>query len=146
MSERVNVKAVETPAEWEAVRDLRVRVFVDEQGVPLAEEFDEHDEGAVHAVVLIESRVVGAGRVYTLASGETQIGRMAVDAAHRGEGIGGRVLVFLEEQAAQRGVREVMLHAQTYVRSFYERHGYATDGEPFMEVDIEHVRMVKRLS
>ncbi|MCH8110122.1 MAG: GNAT family N-acetyltransferase [Chloroflexi bacterium] len=145
MSNHAHVKLVETNAESEAIKDLRVQVFVREQGAPLDEEFDEHDESAVHAVALIEARVVGTGRMYELPSGETQIGRMAVEPRHRRDGIGGLMLVFLEAQARQRGVREVMLHAQTYVQSFYERHGYIVDGKPFMEVDIEHVRMVKRL-
>lgn len=146
MSNHVHVKLAETQAESEAIKDLRVQVFVQEQGVPFSEEFDEHDESAVHAVALIEGRVVGTGRMYELPSGETQIGRMAVEPRYRRDGIGGLLLAFLEEQARQRGVREVMLHAQTYVQSFYERHGYVVDGEPFMEVDIEHVRMVKHLS
>ncbi len=141
----MQVKLVETQAESESIKDLRVQVFVREQGVPLSEEFDEHEESAVHAVALIEGRIVGTGRMYELPSGETQIGRMAVEPRHRRDGIGGLVLAFLEAQAGQRGVREVILHAQTYVQSFYERHGYVVDGEPFMEVDIEHVRMVKRL-
>ncbi len=145
MSNHVHVKLAETQAESESIKDLRVQVFVQEQGVPLSEEFDEHDESAVHVVALIEGRVVGTGRMYELPSGETQIGRMAVEPRHRRDGIGGLVLAFLEAQAGQRGVREVMLHAQTYVQSFYERHGYVVDSEPFMEVDIGHVRMVKRL-
>ena len=145
MSNHAHIKLVETNAESEAVKDLRVQVFVQEQGAPLDEEFDEHDESAVHAVALIEARVAGTGRMYELPSGETQIGRMAVEPRHRRDGIGGLMLVFLEAQARQRGVREVMLHAQTYVQSFYEQHGYIVDGKPFMEVDIEHVRMVKRL-
>jgi predicted GNAT family N-acyltransferase len=139
------VKLVETPEEWKAVRRLRERVFVREQGTTLAEEFDEHDAGAVHAAAVAGGAVVGTGRMYTLPSGETRIGRMAVDQTMRREGIGGLVLAFLEERAALGGAASVTLHAQTYVRAFYERHGYSTCGEPFMEVGIEHVKMVKRL-
>ena len=145
MSNHVHVKLTETQEESEAIKGLRVQVFVREQGAPLDEEFDEHDESAVHAVALVEGRVVGTGRMYELPSGETQIGRMAVEPRYRRDGIGGLMLAFLEEQARQLGVRDVMLHAQTYVQSFYEQHGYVVDGKPFMEVDIEHVRMVKRL-
>ena len=143
---RVRVKLVETPQEWDGVRRLRVRVFVDEQGVPPDEEFDEHDDGAIHAAAVVDGRIVGAGRAYTLPSGETWIGRMAVEQTHRRDGIGGRVLAFLEARAARRGAASVSLHAQTYVRAFYERHGYRVRGRPFMEVGIEHVKMVKRLS
>ena len=36
-----------------------------------------------------------------------------------------------------------MVHAQTYVGPFYERRGYIADGHPLVEVEIEHMRMVK---
>ena len=139
------VKLVDTPQETEAVKALRVQVFVREQGVPLSEEFDEHDDSAVHAVALLHGRVVGTGRMYRTPSGATQIGRMAVESAHRRRGIGERILLLLEDHARRSGLSEVMVHAQTYVRSFYERRGYVADGEPFMEVEIEHIRMVKQL-
>jgi predicted GNAT family N-acyltransferase len=145
MSNQARIKLVETPEEMDAVKALRVQVFVHEQKVPLDEEFDEYDGKAIHAIAMLDGRVVGTGRLYRNSSGETQIGRMAVDMGHRRRGIGGLILAFLEEQARRNGVDRVMLHAQTYVRSFYERHGYVAEGGPFMEVEIEHVRMVKRL-
>lgn len=145
MSNQARVKLVETPEEMDAVKALRVRVFVQEQKVPLDEEFDEYDGEAIHAVAVLDGRVVGTGRMYRNSSGETQIGRMAVEMGHRRRGVGGLILAFLEERARRNGVDRVMLHAQTYVRPFYERHGYVAEGEPFMEVQIEHVKMVKRL-
>ena len=139
------VKLVETPEEWEAACRLRERVFVLEQGATHEEEFDEFDADAVHAAAFADDEVVGTGRMFTLPTGETLIGRMAVEPAMRREGIGGLVLDFLEGQAALRGATSVTLHAQTYVTAFYERHGYVTCGEPLMEVRIEHIKMVKRL-
>lgn len=141
----VHVRTVETAAEMDASRALRVRVFVREQGWPLEAEFDEHDAGALHAVAVLRGSVVGTGRLYRLPSGETRIGRMAVEAAHRRQGIGELILSFLEEHARRAGVPQVALHAQTYVCPFYERHGYVADGEPFLEWAVQHVRMVKQL-
>ena len=141
----VRVKLVETHHEMEACVDLRVRVFVDEQGSPLDEEIDEYDRPAVHAAAILDGRVVGTGRLYRPGSGETQIGRMAVDPAYRRRGIGSLILSFLEEVAISRGDTEVVLHAQTYVTRFYERHTYVAQGGPFMEAGIEHVKMVKSL-
>ena len=145
MSDRVRIKPVETPEEMEAAKALRVQVFVAEQGVPAAEEVDEYDDAAAHGLALVGNSVVGTGRVYRLPSGETQIGRMAVDSAQRRQGVGGLILAFLEDRAIIDGASRVMVHAQTNVRSFYERRGYVADGGPFLEVGIEHVRMVKTL-
>ena len=48
------VKLAETPAEWAGAVAVRLAVFVDEQGIPLAAEMDEHDRSAIHAVALVE--------------------------------------------------------------------------------------------
>ena len=130
----------------EAAKDLRIRVFVGEQGVPLEAETDELDVSATHAIALADGAVVGTGRMYGASTGTAHVGRMAVDADRRHQGIGGLILSFLEDRAREGGAGEVELHAQTYLRSFYERHGYTAVGEPFFEVDIEHVRMTKRLA
>ena len=145
MDKQTHVRLAETPEEVEAAKALRIRVFVGEQGVPLEEETDELDTLAIHAIALVDGVVVGTGRMYGASTGTAHVGRMAVDAARRRRGIGGLILSFLEDQARLDGAGEVELHAQTYVRSFYERHGYAAVGKPFFEVDIEHVRMTKRL-
>ena len=142
----VRVKLVETHHEMEACVALRLRVFVDEQGVPPDEELDEYDNSADHAVALLGGRVVGTGRLYLLASAVAQIGRMAVESTQRRNGIGSLILSFLEERVRLRGNATVVVHAQTYVKFFYERHDYVAAGEPFMEAGIEHLRMIKYLN
>lgn len=143
--DEIVVKLVETPEDMDGARKLRYKVFVSEQSVPPEEETDEYDDAAFHAVALKGVRIVGTGRMHSLPSGEIKIGRMAIEAELRGQGIGGLVLGVLEEQAIRDGAVEVMLNAQSYVCGFYERHGYRVDGAPFLEVGIEHVRMVKVL-
>ena len=140
-----HVRLAETAEEIEAAKALRIRVFVGEQGVPLEEETDELDASAAHAIALVDGEVVGTGRMYGASTGTAHVGRMAVEAGHRRRGAGGLILTFLEEQGRLGGATEVTLNAQTYVSSFYERHGYTAVGEPFFEVDIEHVRMTKTL-
>src|SRR4051812_50081675 len=72
---------------------LRHEVFVVEQGVPLAEEIDEHDEtDALHLVAVAEDgRVVATCRL--VAEGDTvKLGRVAVAASARRRGIAARLL------------------------------------------------------
>ena len=139
------VKLVETEQERQAAFDIRIRVFVHEQGVPPEEELDEDDDVATHAIALLGGEPVGTGRLVRLESGEAKIGRMAVEQARRHGGIGGRILERLEDAARHQGMAEAVLHAQTYVKSFYASHGYVEEGDVFMEVDIEHIQMRKRL-
>ena len=143
LSSEITVKVVETEEELDAAIGVRFRVFVEEQQVPPEEELDAYDAAATHAIALHQGRVVGTGRVI-LDEDSARIGRMAVDREWRRHGIGGLLLLFLEEEARTHGATGFVLHAQEYVKSFYAAHGYQEHGEVFLEVDIPHVEMHKR--
>ncbi|MCY4560489.1 MAG: GNAT family N-acetyltransferase [Chloroflexi bacterium] len=144
----ITVKLIETPAELEGAFSLRIRVFVGEQGVPADIEVDEADTdpGTVHAVALHNGVIIGTGRLLPDVDGKgPHIGRMAVERDRRRDGIGGQVLNFLEDQGRARGFRQITLHAQEYVKSFYAGHGYREVGDIFEEAGISHREMVKEL-
>ena len=137
--EEPTVKLVETEDEMEGALSVRFRVFVAEQNVPMDEELDEFDSSATHAIVLSQGEVVATGRVvYGNEDSAARIGRMAVDMEWRRKGIGGRLLTFLEEEAATQGVSTYILNAQEYVKDFYASHGYVERGETFLEANIVH--------
>jgi len=72
-----------------------------------------------------------------------QLRGMAVDQAYRGTGLGGRLLQFCEQQVE--GL--LWCNAREHAVGFYERHGWATVGEPFeIEGVCMHLRMVRRRS
>lgn len=142
--EELTVKLVETEEEMEGALSVRFRVFVAEQQVPMDEELDEFDASATHAIVLSQGEVVATGRiVYGNEDSAARIGRMAVDMEWRRKGLGGRLLTFLEEEAASRNVNTYILNAQEYVKQFYANHGYVERGETFLEADIVHILMRK---
>lgn len=121
---------------------LRHEVFVVGQDVPEELERDELDARCTHAVAVVEERIVGTGR---LLPGGT-IGRMAVAAEARRQGVGAAVLAFLEAQARAQRLPLVELHAQVHAAGFYERAGYIPFGEVYLEAGIEHQSMRKPLS
>lgn len=134
------------PGDLPAAHALRHQVFVAEQGVPESLERDDADATADHVVALDDGGVVVAtGRLVRLDARSGKVGRMAVAAALRGRGAGAAVLATLEAIARERGLTEIVLHAQTSARGFYDRAGYAAEGEPFFEAGIEHVTMRKHL-
>ena len=142
------VKLVETPAELEGAVAVRMRVFVGEQGIPADVEVDDADTApdTVHAVAVHRGVVIATGRLLPDVDGKgPHVGRMAVEQEWRRGGVGGRVLEFLEEQGRALGFRQITLHAQEYVKSFYAGHGYREVGAMFLEVDIPHREMVKEL-
>ena len=142
--EDITIKLVETEEEMEGALGVRFRVFVGEQQVPMDEELDEVDATATHAIVLNGGQVVATGRVfYRDEDSAARIGRMAVDIDYRRQGIGGRLLQFLEDEATAQGVTTYILNAQVYVKDFYAAHGYVERGAEFLEADIVHILMRK---
>ncbi|HSD24078.1 MAG TPA: GNAT family N-acetyltransferase [Solirubrobacterales bacterium] len=142
----MTVRPARDEAEVEAAMDLRVRVFVDEQGVDAEEELDDLDAQSLQIVGLDDSGVIATCRLRDLGEGGWKLERMVVDGRLRGNGVGGRLLAGAEREARERGGREIVLHAQRRAESFYAAHGYASEGETFIEAEIEHVRMRKALS
>jgi len=63
----------------------------------------------------------------------------------RSSGVGRQVLDALIDAARSRGVREVVLHAQTSAQNFYLRAGFAPHGAVFEEAGIAHIEMRRTL-
>lgn len=135
------------PADWnthrEALRAIRRVVFIEEQGVPEALEWDELDEHCRHVLALAaDGRAIGTGRL----TPDGRIGRMAVLEQWRDRGVGSAMLQYLLLQARKAGHMAVQLHAQTHALSFYARHGFTATGPEFLEADIPHRVMRIRLA
>lgn len=128
-------------ADWDADRlvleRIRRAVFIQEQQIPAKDEWDAEDRGSVHVLARLNRDPVGTGRLNTAG----KIGRIAVIARLRGQGIGTQILMRLLEEARRQGIREPYLHAQVQAVSFYEKLGFSREGDVFDEAGIPHVRM-----
>jgi predicted GNAT family N-acyltransferase len=116
---------------------IRRTVFVEEQGVPAALEWDGADPGALHVLALAKREPVGTGRL--LPTGK--IGRLAVLPCARRHGVGSLLLRRLVELARARGQGGVYLHAQVDALGFYAAHGFVAEGPEFDEAGLRHRRM-----
>lgn len=129
------------PADWQrdepVLAEIRRRVFIEEQAVPAELEWDGEDAAAQHWLALQDGTPVGTVRL--LRNGH--IGRMAVLARGRGQGIGTALLQAVLEQSRNNGWREVYLHAQTHALTFYERLGFIASGPEFSDAGIAHHTM-----
>lgn len=117
---------------------IRHEVFVIEQKVPVALEWDDMDAVCIHAVAYAESgQALGTGRLLP----DGYIGRLAVKKIARGMGVGSEILQALMQQAKKRGDHVVLLHAQIQAEEFYQGHGFIREGEEFIEAGIMHIQM-----
>jgi predicted GNAT family N-acyltransferase len=125
---------------------LREAVFYGEQNVPLQDELDELDRDAQHLVAVDpDGSVIGTLRLLSFGE-EAKIGRVAVVAALRRQGIASRMLEIALARARQQGFGRVRLAAQVAAVTLYEQAGFAVESEPFEEAGIPHVWMGLRVS
>lgn len=125
------------------LRAVRTAVFVVEQDIPADLEWDAFDATSVHALAVDAAGTpIGCGRLLP----DGHIGRMAVLADWRGQGVGAALFAHLIEIARQRGHARLRLHAQTQAMPFYARFGFAPVGAEFMEAGIPHRTMERVLA
>lgn len=128
-------------ADWildrSALQTVREEVFIREQRVPEALEWDAYDARALHLLALGGDRPVATARLTT----DGRIGRMAVLAPWRHRGIGAALLDRLLEVARAQGLTRPRLNAQTTALGFYRRAGFRVVGEEFLDAGIPHYRM-----
>jgi predicted GNAT family N-acyltransferase len=124
---------------------IRFRVFVEEQGVDPALEIDDLDGVAWHVLARIDGEAVGTARLVMLDQLRAKIGRVAVLPEHRGRGIATQLVELLMEYARREGRTEALLDAQLNAMSLYEKLGFEPMGEVFLDADILHRRMTRKL-
>lgn len=126
---------------------IRREVFVVEQGISEALEFDGQDDHAHHLLARHAGQPVGSLRLRLVERGATaKIERVAVRAAARRHKVGQALLEAALALAQTAGAHEAVVHAQCIVQGFYERQGFAALGPTFIEDGILHVAMRRALT
>lgn len=122
---------------------IRQQVFIIEQHVPAALEWDGLDDDALHLLATDEqANPIGCARILNGGC----IGRMAVLKNHRGSGVGDALLSAAIEHCQQRGWRDISLSAQVHAISFYERAGFVACSPEYQDAGIPHRDMKLRLN
>jgi len=125
-------------AHRDGIHGVRNKVFIEEQGIDPALEWDADDASATFAVALdTQGLVLGTARL--LVPG--RIGRMAVLPEYRRMGIATALLQALLRVAKQRGYKEICLSAQQGIMGLYRKQGFEPVGPAHMEVGIPHQNM-----
>ena len=137
----VTMRLALSPADRDACFAIRQLVFVEEQGVPLPAEFDEHEDVATHLLALADDRPAGTLRWRRKALRTVKIERVAVLRPYRGLGLGRVLLRECLERIAAEDIDEAVLHAQVQAQDFYRRFGFEPMGNSFVEDGIEHLAM-----
>lgn len=137
----ITLRLALSPADRDTCFAIRRLVFVEEQGVPLAAEFDEHEDTATHLLALADEQPAGTLRWRRKTLRRIKIERVAVLRPYRGLGLGQAMLHECLRRITAENVDEAVLHAQVQAQDFYRRFQFEPVGESFIEDGIEHIAM-----
>ena len=153
MNPAATIQPPPTPAEWAAYYHLRYAVLRQPWQQPPGSERVPADDavGTIHALLLAAGNdgapvALAVGMLQPTDHGQGQIRFMAVAPEAAGQGLGRRVVAYLEAQARAVGIREIVLHSREAAVGFYEKLGYAVVGPSHLLFgEIQHFLMRKQL-
>lgn len=135
--------------EFHNILQLRINVFIVEQNCPYPE-LDGKDEIAYHFFAYAEekpkkiiayTRIFKPGDYYKNAA----IGRVVVHPDYRKKNIGHELIKKSIEQIENVfNTNQIKIGAQSYLKNFYESHGFIKAGDAYLEDGIPHIYMVKK--
>ncbi|MBQ4877090.1 GNAT family N-acetyltransferase [Pseudoalteromonas luteoviolacea] len=122
---------------------LRVDIFVVEQQCPYPE-IDEVDRATstLHILLSDDEQVKAYARCYVKSNDTAAIGRVLISPTARGGGIAYTLMEKAIESCQSRHPgKQIEISAQTYLKAFYQKLGFRSIGEPYLEDGIEHIDM-----
>lgn len=120
---------------------IREQVFIQEQNIPVAEEWDAQDAVALHFVVYDQVQPIATARLLQNHS----IGRVAVLKAYRGQGIGKLLMLEMIQQAKHEQRKFLKLSSQVHAIQFYAGLGFQVQGDEYLDCGIAHIDMYLKL-
>lgn len=118
-------KIASTEEEIRVSKNIRQKVFVDEQGIPSELDNDGDDAGSIHLLAfdLADRCFIGTGRL-TINGQKGNLSRICVLNPFRKSGVGKLLVMELESIARQKGIHQLTLTPHDYLEKFYESLGY----------------------
>ena len=122
-------------------KPIREQVFIQEQNIPAADEWDIQDAISLHFVVYDKTQPIATARLLPNHS----IGRVAVLKAYRGQGIGKLLMLEMIQQAKHEQRKFLKLSSQVHAIQFYAGLGFQVQGDEYLDCGIAHIDMYLKL-
>ncbi len=117
---------------------IRTKVFVEEQQVDRALEYD-HEEESHFYLLYLDSNPIATARWRETEKG-IKLERFAMMKEYRNKGLGAQLLKEVLKDVTKTG-KMIYLHSQLKAVSYYQKAGFVIKGEIFTEAGIEHYLM-----
>ena len=138
---KILINKISSPEELIECHTIRMQVFVKGQKVPLEEELDGKDAEGQHYLLKVDGQSVGVARV-RLINNDAKIERVAILDAFQHQGLGKQLMeAILADLKLNPEIHSARLGSQTHAIAFYERLGFRTCSEEYMDAGIPHKDM-----
>ena len=122
------------------LKNIREKVFIQEQKVTPELEWDGMDEKAIHFLVFKDEEAIGCARAIVIKS-QMQLGRMAVLKEYRGQGAGSTLIEKAIVTAKLKQLSGIHISAQCNAINFYVKFGFEVMGDTYLDAEILHCDM-----
>ncbi len=123
---------------------IREEVFIKEQNISREDEYDGIDNKCSHIVGYIKNEPVATGRII-VKNNKHYLGRIAVIKKYRGKGYATELIKEMIIYLKRKKVSKVYLSSQLYVKELYEKIGFVTFGDIYLDCNIKHINMVYKI-
>ncbi|MGY6744613.1 MAG: GNAT family N-acetyltransferase [Cecembia sp.] len=140
---KISVQKVLNKEQLDQVFKIREEVFVIEQEVDPAEEYDEFEETSIHFLAKLEEEPAGTAR-WRFTDKGIKLERFAVLKPMRGKGVGQALVKAVLEDIGRHPEskgKKCYMHAQLDAMPLYAKFGFKQVGEMFEECSILHYKM-----
>jgi GNAT superfamily N-acetyltransferase len=131
--------------EYEQMVALRYQILRKPLGLEFSPEELEKERNNLLFGFFEEDSLEGCCMLVETAKGTVRLRQMAVVSGLQGKGIGRALVIFAENVARDRRFKKIIMHARKESIPFFEKLGYHTNGDEFIELTIPHVVMEKEL-
>lgn len=134
----------ESDTYWQMLR-LRDEVLRKPLGLTLDITSLGNEKDSIHIAGFEGSTLQCCLLLTPLGADSLQMRQVAVVTTMQSKGLGRELVLYSEKIARDLGYKEIVLHARKNVVGFYEKLGYNTYGDEYIEVTIPHISMKKHL-
>jgi len=137
MKNNLKVEIVKWIDSHARLKNIREKVFIQEQKVTPELEWDGTDEKAIHFLVFKDEEAIGCARAIVIKS-QMQLGRMAVLKEYRGQGAGSTLIEKAIVTAKLKQLSSIQISAQCNAINFYVKFGFEVTGDTYLDAEILH--------
>jgi predicted GNAT family N-acyltransferase len=131
--------------EYQQMVNLRMEILRKPLGLTFDPEELEREKDDILMGAFEEEKLLGCCLLTRVDNQTLRLRQMAVPSGMQGKGIGRALMIFCENVARDRGYKRLIMHARKSAVGFYQKLGYHTSGDEFVEVTIPHFIMEKAL-